>query len=96
MSTDNRDHINQLLLINTTDLNEISCVDVKHQLLEATKKIDAQLSAKKRTHANGDAMTVIQYRTWRTNAIRAKNHIESQYRKVNERMKQIRREKHGS
>lgn len=95
-TTDNRDHINQLLLIEPSDLNEVACVEVRMQLLDATKKIDAQLSAKKRTFANGDAMTTVQYQSWRAKAITAKNHIESQYRKVNERMKDLRRAKHGS
>ena len=93
---DNREEINLLLLIDPSDLDEKACAEVGNKLLAASKKIDSQLSAKKRSFADGSPMTTQQYRNWRSKAITAKNHIENQYRNVKERTKAIRRGKHGS
>ena len=92
---DNKDHITQILQIDPADLNEPGACEIMGILLSASKKIDTQLSAQKRTFSSGELMTAEQYRQWRTRAITAKNHIVAQYQKVKERLKDIRREKYG-
>ncbi len=96
MQPDNRDDIAKLLLLDTNDLNEVACCEIRNELLRASKRIEAQLSAQKRTFGNGDQMTPAQYKAWRSKAITAKNHIDEQYCKAGKRLKDIRRSKHGS
>lgn len=92
---DNKDHITQILQIDPIDLNEKGAAEIMGILMSASKKIDTQLSAKKRTFATGEVMSAEQYRQWRTRAITAKNHIVDHYQKVKERLKDLRREKNA-
>lgn len=91
MQTDNRGEIAHILTVDPAKLNELECMEIKDILLQAGQKIDAQLSAKKRTFANGDPMTPAQFRHWRTKAITAKNHIIFKYKQVIDQLKEIRR-----